>query len=81
MLTIICDLQVTRRKRVNTVVQPNGEVLFSAAHIGDVLDWLKETEVTALNIETLTGNTYHLRLSPAKSIMKSYLESLAKTDD
>lgn len=74
MLTVIVDLRVTRRKTVHTVVDPHGQVEYSAGRIGDVLDWFRENDVSAFNIETQDGHTYRLSLSATKGLLIGFIE-------
>lgn len=46
------DIQITRRRRAHSIINPAGEAVYHASGIGDVIRWLADRDVsTALFIE------------------------------
>jgi len=69
MLTVLLDVQLTRRKRVNICVDHEGMPKFSASRIGEVFDWLREEDTEGFNVETEDGATYFMTLVTAATIL------------
>lgn len=77
MMTIILDVQLTRRKRAHLVVEPDGETRFASSQFSEVIEWLAEREVSALNIETVGGESYVMSLRSTKSVLTDFAKAPA----
>jgi len=81
LYTVIVDIQLTRRKRLSSIVKPDGEVVYSSSKFSEIFEWLAENNVSAFNVQTETDVTFHIRFYPGKSIMADYIKALAVSTD
>lgn len=63
MWMIVSDMEITRRKRLNTVIDEDDVLQFSAPRLGDCLRWLIEMEQSRVLIHCPDGEYYLLEFS------------------
>lgn len=61
LLTVVVDVQITRRKRYHMVIDHRGETVTASGFASDVFDYLASEGHTRYNLKT-AGALYHVRM-------------------
>lgn len=49
------DIQISRRKRCHAITDDQSEVIFWAYNLGEVLEWIRDKDLTRVEVETDQG--------------------------
>lgn len=69
MLTILCEVPITRRKRVHLICDPTGDVKVALTDLGQALQWIADNDRYPVFLEDADGRTWRIDVTPVLDVL------------